>query len=303
MGRMSRRRWGAAATAVSVTGVAGLAYALWEAQQYTLRRIDVPVLPPGAHDLRILHISDVHLTADQPRKVAWLRSLADLRPDLIVNTGDNLAALDSVPVVLDAFEPLFDVPAVYVFGSNDYYAARPKNPARYLLPDKKKRIHGRDLPWDDLDIAFRAVGWTNVSNTRTELVVAGQHVAIVGVDDPHLDLDRYPEVDRPWAADAVLRIGVAHAPYLRVVDAMAADGVDVVFSGHTHGGQLCVPGFGALVTNCDLPRRQASGLSHRCGAWLHVSAGLGTSPYTPVRFACRPEATLLTLTAAPGADA
>jgi predicted MPP superfamily phosphohydrolase len=81
---------------------------------------------------------------------------------------------------------------------------------------------------------------------------------------------------------------------------MAADGVGLVLAGHTHGGQLCVPGYGALVTNCGLPRGQASGLSRWHGSWLHVSAGLGTSPYTPFRFACRPEATLLTLT--PGVE-
>jgi predicted MPP superfamily phosphohydrolase len=87
---------------------------------------------------------------------------------------------------------------------------------------------------------------------------------------------------------------------------MTADGFGLILAGHTHGGQLCVPGFGALVTNCDLPPRQAKGLSvHRADdgsgarSLLHVSAGLGTSPYAPVRFACPPEATLLTLVAGP----
>ena len=82
---------------------------------------------------------------------------------------------------------------------------------------------------------------------------------------------------------------------------MAADGFPLVLAGHTHGGQLCVPGFGALVTNCDLPRRQAKGLSPwRATAGTVAAArlgGLGTSPYAPVRFACPPEATLLTLVA------
>jgi predicted MPP superfamily phosphohydrolase len=78
---------------------------------------------------------------------------------------------------------------------------------------------------------------------------------------------------------------------------MNADGADLVLAGHTHGGQLCVPGVGALVTNCDLPRSRAKGMSQHGDAVLHVSAGLGTSPYAPVRFACRPEATLLTITA------
>jgi predicted MPP superfamily phosphohydrolase len=284
---------------LGAAGAAGLAYALWEATQYTLRRVTLPVLTAGAPDLRVLHLSDVHLTPNQPAKVEWLRALGELKPDLVVNTGDNLATPDSVPVVLDAYEPLFDVPGVYVFGSNDYYAARPKNPARYLLPDNRRRIHGRDLPWDDLDAAFTAAGWANVSNARRTLTVADRRLAIVGVDDPHLDLDRYPEPDPLWGSDAVVRLGVSHAPYLRVIDAMAADHADLVLAGHTHGGQLRVPGFGAIVTNCDLPRAQAAGLSRHGAAWLHVSAGLGTSPYTPVRFACRPEATLLTLQGSP----
>ena len=103
---------------------------------------------------------------------------------------------------------------------------------------------------------------------------------------------------------ADLRLGVAHAPYLRVLDQFAADGYDAVLAGHTHGGQVCVPGLGALTTNCDLEPARAKGL-HRHPAdsrpgdagssWLHVSAGIGTNPYARIRVACRPEATLLTL--------
>ena len=79
-----------------------------------------------------------------------------------------------------------------------------------------------------------------------------------------------------------------------------------MLAGHTHGGQVCLPGGRALVTNCDLEPARVKGL-HRHPAdsvpdepgssWLHVSAGLGTSPYAQVRLSCRPEATLLTLTA------
>ena len=91
-----------------------------------------------------------------------------------------------------------------------------------------------------------------------------------------------------------------------MLDRFAADGYQLVMAGHTHGGQLCLPFYGAIVTNCDLDRSRAKGAS-RWGAntQLHVSAGIGTSPFAPVRFCCRPEATLLTLVAAPtgGRDA
>ncbi len=173
---------------------------------------------------------------------------------------------------------------------------RPKNPARYLRPDDGKRVHGEELPWRELHAAFVAAGWCDLTNSGATLEVEGVRLAFRGVDDPHLFRDDYPALAGPVDPAVDLAIGVTHSPEPRVLDAMVADGHDLVLAGHTHGGQLRVPGFGALVTNCGLPRSQASGLSRWGRAWLHVSAGLGTSPYTPFRFACPPEATLLTLT-------
>ena len=290
-------------TATAATAAGGLAYAVLEAGAFTLRRFTLPVLPRGAPSLRVLHVSDLHLVPRQRRKAAWLRGLAGLEPDLVVSTGDNLAATDAVPAVLDAYGELLRRPGVFVLGSNDYWGPRPKNPARYFLPHGgQRRIVGVRLPTADLVAGFRDAGWLDLTNRRGDLEVAGVRLGFVGVDDPHLRRDRYPA----GAADpsATLTVGVTHAPYRRVLDTMTSDGAALVLAGHTHGGQLCVPGLGALVTNCDLPRRQARGVSGwqapdgaRSRAALHVSAGLGTSPYTPVRFACRPEASLLTLTA------
>jgi predicted MPP superfamily phosphohydrolase len=259
----------------------------------------VPVLPQGAEPLRVLHVSDLHLTPRQSRKAEWVTRLAALQPDLVVNTGDNLAHPDAVESVLSAFDPLLEVPGVFVMGSNDYYGPVWKNPARYLLPDSGGRIFGDPLPYGDLAEGFRRRGWVDLDNAAADLKVGHQVIYAVGTDDPHLDLDRYDQIDVRPPEPGVLRIGVTHAPYLRVVDAMASDDFDVVFAGHTHGGQLCLPGVGALVTNCDLPPSQAKGLHRRDDLWLHVSAGLGTSPTAPVRFACPPEATLLTLTPVP----
>lgn len=284
-------------TAVGVAGFATTAYA-WgvERKAFRLRRITVPALPFGADPLRVLHVSDLHATPGQPWKVNWVRRLADLEPDLVVNTGDNLGGAGGVPFAIDALAPLLDRPGAFVPGSNDWFAPRPKNPARYLLPDTGRRIHGDPLPWGELRTAFTDAGWLDLTHRRTTLSLRGLSVELAGVSDAHLDADHYERVAGPVGPDITVALGLSHTPEPRVLDGFAADGFRLVFSGHTHGGQLRVPGVGALVTNCGLDRRRARGLSRWTDeTWLHVSAGLGTSPYAPVRFACPPEATLLTL--------
>ena len=312
---MSHTRAALRAIAVlSAAGAGGLAYAsLIERNAFVLRRYSVSVLPQGAAPLRALHISDIHLVPRQSRKIAWIRSLAALEPDLVINTGDNLADLDAVPAVLRALEPLLEVPGVFVLGSNDYFAPGLKNPGLYLTRGYARWRASTPLPTADLVDAFTRAGWADLSNARATLTVRGQTLEFVGVDDPHLRYDHYGAVSGPSDTSAALTVGVAHAPYLRILDAMTADGAGLVIAGHTHGGQLCLPVYGTMVTNCDLDRHRAKGVSRwwpgaggqpssqapAGAAWMEVSAGLGTSPYAPVRFACRPEATLLTLTAKP----
>ena len=301
-------------------GVAGVAYAaLVERTWYTLRRFAVPALPPGSAPVRILQVSDLHLTPGQTKKIAWVRELATLEPDFVVNSGDNLAHMDAVPPLLRAMEPLMEFPGAFVLGSNDYFGPVPKNPARYLTRRYAEvRAVRSDLPVGALVEGLRDGGWADLDNARATVTMGDHRVELVGVDDPHAGYDRYAAVSGPAADDVALTMGLVHAPYQRVLDAMVADGASVVLAGHTHGGQLALPVWGALLTNCDLDTRRAKGVSRwwpgagtagRGGsaarsssapddaAWLHVSAGLGTSPYAPVRFACRPEATLLTLLA------
>lgn len=290
----------------ALAGLSTLGYAMAEARAYTLRRVSVPLLPPGHDPLRVLHVSDLHMTPDQRAKQEWVRRLAALRPDLVVNTGDNLAHRDSVPVVLDALGDLLDVPGVFVFGSNDYVEPSRRNPLRYLMPDDGHRyVDDPELPWPDLRDGFEKAGWVDLTNRRDALSVGGTSFAFAGVDDPHLNYDDLAAVEGPAAASADVRLGVTHAPYLRVLDQFARDGYDAIVAGHTHGGQVCLPFRGALTTNCDLEPARAKGLHRHPAAsapgdpgssWLHVSAGLGTNPYTRIRVACRPEATLLTLT-------
>lgn len=291
----------------AVAGVAAVGYAsVIERNWFALRQETIPVLRPGAEPLRVLHVSDMHLTPGRHRLMAFVRSLAALDPDLVVNTGDSIASPEAVGPLLDSLGPLLDKPGVFVLGSNDLYSPKPRNPARYLWRTSSGE-HDRDepdLPWEKLSGELAAAGWLDLNNRFGRLAVNGRDIAFAGVHDPHAERDRYDLIAGPADPAADLRIGVLHSPEPTVMDQFAADGYDLLLAGHTHGGQLCVPGFGALVTNCGIDRARAHGLSMHPQvspdrgktAWLYVSAGLGTSPWAPVRFACRPEASLLTLT-------
>lgn len=293
-------------------GAAVLAWStLVEPRAFALREVTVPVLPRGADPLRVLHLSDLHLVPGQRAKTEWVRGLARLEPDLVVVTGDNMAHQDAPAAVLDAYDGLLDRPGVFVLGSNDYFPPTPKNPLRYFTDSHERgaALTSGRLPVGDLVAGFTDRGWLDLDNRRATLQVGGLRLEFVGVDDPHLGYDDYAAVSGPASPGTDLFLGVAHAPYLRVLDAMTADGAQLVLAGHTHGGQVCLPFHGALVTNCDLGTERARGLSrwwpgadnapsHTAppdAAWLAVSAGLGASPYSPFRLACRPEATLLTL--------
>jgi len=291
----------AGSLALGALGLGALAYAHWESRRFTVRRFEIPVLPPGQPALRLLHLSDLHMLPGQQNKADWVASLIELRPDAVIATGDFLAHQDAIPAALAALGPLLRLPGAFVLGSNDYFAPRVINPARYLRGPSQLEPNRAKLDWPSLVRGLTESGWLDLSNARDVLKADGRHVDIRGVDDPHISRDDYALVAGAFDDRADLALGITHAPYLRVLDGMATDGAHLVLAGHTHGGQLRIPGVGALVTNCDLDTRRARGLSaHSAGgrsSALHVSAGLGTSPYAPFRFACPPEASLLTLVA------
>jgi predicted MPP superfamily phosphohydrolase len=279
------------------TGIAGVGYAsLIERNWFRLRRYDVPVLAPGRRPIKILHISDTHLTPGRRRMIKWVSALDALEPDLVVNTGDSISHRDAIGPFLDLLGPLLDRPGVFVYGSNDMYSPVPKNPARYLWRTSRTDYNKRavpDLPYRELGAAMTAAGWLDLNNATGTLKVGDTEIWFGGINDSHIGKDRYDEIAGP--AQGPLSIGVMHSPEPRNLDRFASDGYQLLLAGHTHGGQLCVPMFGALVTNCGIDRARVKGLNRHGPAWLHVSAGLGTSPWAPVRFCCPPEASLLTL--------
>jgi predicted MPP superfamily phosphohydrolase len=291
--------------------VAGAAAAVWgvgiERTAFTVRRTTLPVLAPGAADLKVLHLSDLHMAPWQRHKQRFIRELADLEPDLVVDTGDNLGHRIGLLGVKAALEPFRGVPGVYVWGSNDYWAPQPKNPFSYFGGPSGALQEPKRLDTEGVGEYLDSLGWTSLNNRTARLQVRGVVIDAFGTDDPHREYDDLAALTpglrglRSRKVRPALTLGVTHAPYRRILDAFVDQGADLMLAGHTHGGQVCVPGLGALVTNCDIPRRQVKGVStwahEGAAAALHVSAGLGTSIWAPVRFGCRPEATLLTLTA------
>src|SRR5262245_19403083 len=176
---------------LAVAGAATFAYAsLVERNMFTLRRFDVPILPPDAEPLRVLHLSDLHLMPGQLRKQDWVADLAGLDPDLVVVTGDNISHPEAVPAVERAYGTLFELPGAFVFGSNDYRGPVFKNPFGYFNRDREY-VQGRELPTETLRTLLVDAGWADLNNARTVLKAGGRTVELVGVDDPHVQRDRY----------------------------------------------------------------------------------------------------------------
>ena len=266
---------------------------------FRIRHVTVPLLPVGIRPIKVLHFSDIHLHPRQSKAINFIRSWRDLNPDLVISTGDHISHPSSIGLLVDALGPLLKKPGCFVFGSNDYFGPRFKNPARYLLPDQGKRVLGSALPSQLLSDSLSNEGWLNLTQKKLVTNIGDISVELRGTDDAHLQRDKYEEIAGK-RAETDLSLGVTHAPYRRILEAMAQDRVDLILAGHTHGGQIRVPWFHgttSLTTNCDLPNWRSRGLTRVDGEpWLHVSAGIGHNPLTPFRMLSPREVSLLELT-------
>jgi len=303
--------------ALAGVGAAALGAALWgataERERFRLRNETLPILDAGSEPIRILHLSDLHLAPWHSSAISWIKALADSQPDLVVGTGDFLGHPDALSPLTEALLPFRGIPGVVTHGSNDRHAPAWKNPLGYLLgPSRAGGREATPLDFDGLTRLYTDVlGWLDIENSATRLRLNGSILDLVGVGDAHHSLDNLSALpgiveelreksdgeNRPH--HSITTIGVTHAPYRRVLDAFVTQGATAIFAGHTHGGQVCLPGGHALTTNCDLPLDQASGVSTwrhaQRSSYLQVSAGLGTSIYAPFRLFCPPEAVLVTL--------
>jgi len=268
-----------------------------ERHAFTLRRFEVPVLSPGSDPIRLLHLSDLHVIPRQHRKIAYIQALAALKPDIVVNTGDTNSDPDGIPAVMGALGPLMAAsPGAFVPGNNDYYAPQPKSPLNYFKPKRAPGKRAHDMPWPELAKTMADAGWVDLTHVRTTIEAAGRTLALAGTDDPYLRRANYELIAGPADPTAAVRIGVIHSPEPPLLQRFADDGYDLVLAGHTHGGQVRIPFGPAIVTNCGIDRNRARWLHPWDDRmWFHVCAGLGSNPFSPIRFACRPEASLLRL--------
>lgn len=265
-----------------------------ELSWYRVRHRQVPILPRGGpQSLTVLHLSDLHFVTSDTKKAAFLAKLPSA--DVTVVTGDFLAEPEAVERAVASVGPTRGrLASWFVLGSNDYYVPAPLNYLAYFRKNRKRR-HAERGRAPDLVAQLTDSGWDNLTNIRRVLDLDGLPVELLGLDDAHIRAQDYRIAPR----DAPDRFGFAvmHSP--DSAPEAAALGYSFMVAGHTHGGQVCLPIVGALVTNCSMPRRVVKGLARIGDAVLHTSPGLGTSKYARFRFCCRPEATLLHLTAAP----
>jgi uncharacterized protein len=206
-------------------------------------------------------------------------------------TGDFLAEPEAIATAVEALRATRGrLGSWFVLGSNDYFAPRPLNYVAYFRKRRKRRRARRGRA-PELVAALVADGWEDLSNVREERSLDGVAIELLGLDDAHIR--RHDLRVAPRRNPVRFGLAVMHSP--DSAPEAAALGYHLIVAGHTHGGQVRLPGVGALVTNCSLPPRLASGLARMGTAVLHTSPGLGTSKYAPFRFWCRPEATLLEL--------
>ena len=229
----------------------------------------LPDLPSSFDRFRILHLSDLHLDIDPSITPVILEQITGLEYDLAVITGDFRAgtggkyqlAMDETTKIIQAL----DAPKYGILGNHDFIEFVP------TLEDAGLQI---------------------LLNETVPLQRGEDVIYLSGVDDPHFYETDNLQRARENIPNGTVSILLAHSPEL--YRSAAAAGYDWMLSGHTHAGQICLPGRIILISNARCPRK----MMH--GPWMHnrmqgyTSAGTGSSGL-PVRFFSPPEIVIHTL--------
>jgi uncharacterized protein len=250
----------------------------------THTRLHFRRLPRQLEGLRIALLTDLHANAHTPRDL--LRRVVDetnaARADVVAITGDIAENEAALGTALEALARLHAPFGVYIVpGNHDY---------RDVGIERWHDAVSRRPSLINLTNAVRII---RVSRRRSNDDEA--RLCIAGVDDlshgqPRLDL-----LPPPPSRDFTVLL--AHHPDQAEHVRRAADDVDLVLSGHTHGGQVRLPGYGAVVSSSNHPDLYEAGVRRRPWTQVYTSRGIGTT-HLPVRFFAPPEIAILTLTAA-----
>jgi predicted MPP superfamily phosphohydrolase len=240
--------------------------------EVTTTRVPTPRLPPGHPGVRIVHLSDLHSVSEPLLEDRLPGVVAELRPDLIVFTGDAANSPEGVPVFRRCMREIARVaPTFAVKGNWD---------ANYF-PEVER---------------FAGTGATELDGTVAHVKVAGVDVQVAGVGFVDAVRGLFPALgDLPKDGPAVM---ICHPPYPDAVPARYASRVDLICAGHTHGGQVALPWYGALLTFSKFGKRYERGLyALDSGGFLYVSRGIGMEGFRMprVRFCARPEVALIEL--------
>ncbi len=236
-----------------------------------VRHLTVPIrgMPEGAVGLRIAHVSDFHFRRWNRVHDAALDVLLALEYDLVAATGDFGANshrwIRSAELTRRFFAPIAERAPVYaVLGNHDH----------------PNLAESADTP-----LVF-------LRNRAVSVQRAGTEVQLAGIEQGHRDRGDVASVVGKARRDRPL-ILLAHYP--STVFDLPPGRVDLQLSGHTHGGQIRLPGLGCVWTNDRIPRRMSRGLHRVGGTFLHITPGMGVSLPIPVRINCPPQIDVLTL--------
>jgi predicted MPP superfamily phosphohydrolase len=240
--------------------------------EYVEKTLFLQRLPPAWEGLTLLHLSDLHLhgTPDRDYFRAVMDRCADWQPDLVAITGDITDSPTHHRWILPILGRLrWNIAAVAILGNHDHYVD--ETPTRRRL---------------------RRLGMHVPENTWFTLTVRGEPMTVVGNEWPWFG----PEPDLRDCPEGPFRLCLSHTPD-NIAWARAA-GIDLMLSGHVHGGQVRLGAIGSILVPSKYGRRYDMGTFDEPPTLLHVSRGL--SGEHPLRFGCRPEVTLLTLRRAEG---
>lgn len=237
--------------------------------------------------VRVLHLSDLHLSHSESRKMEFVEKIAQEDYDMVILTGDIFEDYSGLAYASRLLPKQPKLGAYAVLGNHDYYSYSYFHKTfgrlwrRYRHPATKRDV-------TPLIAALEATGFTVLRNDAHQLPEHG--IYVVGVDYPGISEHRMMRLVE-GVPDDYLKLALFHMP--RNLKLYSRAGIHIAFGGHTHGGQVRVPGVGALITDSELPRHTASGIIKQGNSLLHISRGLGADPKSNFRLFCPPAATIV----------